>query len=815
MKGRKLLALILALALCLGLSVPALAAEGTGSHEDFQDLMEINPVTKDYQWKWAWPTVDDAIRRGLFIGYTPYKDAQGNTVTDFGPGDMVTEAVGLTLCARMIVDADQRGVILSDRLEQMRELIPGTAADPDDPNAPFMWFRKEAATCLELGVISAEDLAALREEDRLGKAMSKADFAVYLVRAMGLEDFAKSLNAQDLSCFKDEAKIDREYRPYVKLLYNYGVLTGDENQNFNPDQGMNRAVCATMLSRAIESILEERKVSVELTRYEEYPFASGIIEDVSVNADGVRMLTLRDLNGTENYILPSSAQLYQNNMPAKTTDLKNGSFAKLKFNNNGDVVMVRLTPAGFLSSIEGKCGQVDDETVTVDGVRYAIDRFTQVSAGGKVGDRSVIDPDAGYTTAVLTANSRKSVLSLTLSGGTRQVDGILTDVTTTTQGTVTKTTATVNSLSGLPTTYTMTDQVSVTLKGQKLDGLKETFEGKHVILRVADGDFADLKSIEVDLDSQYIQGVLQSVNVKQTPYRAEITRLGDAKRTPYEVDEDCTVTYEGKDTLLKNLPSGIFVTAKLEGATITDISAWTGLESVEGTLTDVTYTDPAVLAVTGKDGARSEFSIALEDLKNVTILVDGEDGDITDLATGDQVVVTLRYHQLTQIDVTPRAADLTGMLDAITFKSDGSAVLSVRLSDGTVHDYTAAATVTVTRDGQPAALTDIKAGTQVSLVTDGAKAVSIQFSGSAVSQSSVEGKIISLDMQERVAMVMPTGDNAVPVKVYMGTNVNYLDVSGRDTHLTRITQLSVGDTIEAYGTYGKDGVFEAKSVIRK
>ena len=43
--------------------------------------------------------------------------------------------------------------------------------------------------------------------------------------------------------------------------------------------------------------------------------------------------------------------------------------------------------------------------------------------------------------------------------------------------------------------------------------------------------------------------------------------------------------------------------------------------------------------------------------------------------------------------------------------------------------------------------------------------------------------------------------------------MSYLDVSG--THLTRITQLNVGDTLEVYGAYGTDGVFEAKSVIRK
>lgn len=814
MNGRKFTALLLAVVLCLGLSVPAMAAETT--HEDFQDLMVMNPATNDYQWKWAWPTVDDALRRGLFIGYTPYQDAEGKTITNFGPGDLVTEAVGLTLCARMIVDVQQRETILKDRLEQMRQLIPGTAKDPDDVTAPFMWFRREAASCLELGILSADDLELLRDADRLGKPMTKADFAVYLVRAMGLEDFAKSHSSSNLSFFADEQKIGREYRPYVELLYTYGVLTGDEEQKFNPDQGMNRAVCATMLSRAIENILEEREVAVELPRYETYSFATGIIREVNVDDDGVRQVTLEALDGQHTYKLPSSALIYQNNMPAKATDLKNGSFAKLRFDAKGEVAMVRLIPAGSLSQVEGDCDAVTDQAVVVDGVHYPIDRFTQVSAGGKVGGPELIDLDAGYTTAKLTANSRKTVLSVTLSGGTRQIEGILTDVTTTTQGTITKTTATVNSFSGLPTTYVMTADVAVTSKGQKLAELKESFEGKHVILRVSDSDFSDLKNVDVDLDGQYIQGILQSVSAKQTPYKVEITRTTDTRRTPWEVAEDCVTTYEGKTTELSKLPSATFVTAKLEGATVTQLSAWTGLESVEGTLTAVTYPagqEAVQLSVKADDGAAYEYAIALEDLKNVTILVDGKDSDVTRLTTGDSVVITLRYHKVNQIDVTPRAANVTGTLDAITFKADGSAVLSVLLSSGVTQDYTADAGVTVTREDSAAALTDVKAGTQVALVTEGSRVLSIQFSGSAVSQSTVAGRIISKDDQSRIATVLPTGADAVPVKVHIGSSVGFLDVTG--VNLTRITQLNVGDSVEIYGSYGKDGTFEAKSVIRK
>lgn len=815
MKGRKLLAVALVLALSLGLGLSVQAAETT--HEDFRDLMVINPLTNEYQWKWAWPTVDDTLRRGLFIGYNPIQDADGNTITNFGPGDMVTEEVGLTLCARMIADSAQRDTILKDRLEQMREIIPGSQADPDDPKAAHMWFRREAATCLELGVISAEDLVVMRDADRLGKPMSKADFAVYLVRAMGLEDFAKSLNAQDLSFFKDEAKIDREYRPYVKLLYTYGVLTGDENQNFNPTQGMNRAVCATMLSRAIENILEEREVAVELARYTTYPFVTGLIRDVSVDADGVRVVKLEDLNGQKDYKLPSAALIYQNNMPAKTTDLKNGSFAKLRLNDNGEVVMVRLIPAGTISAVKGECDSVDADSVVVDGVRYAMDRFTQVSAGGKVGDVSVIDPGAGYTAAELSVNSRKTVLSMTLTGGTRQVDGLLTDVTTpAAQGTTQKTTATVSAFNGLPTTYDITADVAVTAKGQRLTELKESFEGRHVVLRVADDDFSDLKSIDVDLDSQYIQGVLQSVSTKDTPHKAEITRSGQYKRTPYEVDADCQVFYEGNATTLARLTTGTFVTAKLEGATITELSAWTGLESVTGTLTSVTYADPAVLVVTDQSGARSEFAIPLDQLKNVVILVNGEDGDITKLAAGDSVEVTLRYHQLTQIDVTPRAADVVGTLDSITINADGSVVLKLRMADGTSREYTANATTTVTRDGKPVDLLELaKArGLTVSLVSNGDQAASVQYSGTATSQTTVEGVILSKDDQSRIATILVSDNGTTkPVNIHIASGVTITDTAG--TRLNNITRLNPGDSIQAYGSYGANGVFESTLVIRR
>lgn len=811
MKGRNLLALVLCLALCLALAVPALGVEATAQdHTHFDDLKSEN-------WSWAWPTVDDAIRRGLFIGYTPYTDAKGNTVTNFGPGDAVTESVGLTLCARMMLDTQQREAILKDRLEQMRELIPGTADKPDDPTAPFMWFRREAAACLELGIISPEELEFLRDANRLGQPMSKSDFAKYLVRAMGLEDFAKGLNANDLP-FADDASIAREYRPFVKLLSTYGVLTGDENKNFNPNDGMNRAVCATMLSRAIQSIQEDREVSVELAKYTTYKWDAGYIQSVTLQDDGSRSMVIKsDFAPQQTVTLPAAVSLYQHNMKATATELKVGTYAKVCYAGDGKIAMVRLIPAGFLSSVEGTCDSVDEDSVTVDGVRYTLDRFTQVSSSGKAGDRSLIDPEAGYTTAKLVANSRKQVVSLELSGGTRLVDGVLSAVTTTNLGATVQTTATVRAFNGLPTTYVVSDELKVSVNGREAESLQKSFEGRRVTLRVSDADLSKLVAVEVDGTSQYVQGVLKSVNTAVTPVRLDLTRTGEIKSTPFEVEAQCDITYEGKTTELKNLPMNVFVTAKVEGGVVTYLSAWTGLESTTGTLTSLVYADPTVLKVAREDGTTAEFSIPMEELKNVTILVKGEDADITKLAKGDTVKVTVRYHDVSQIDVTPREADVTGTLSAVTFNGDGSAMLSLRFTDGSTKDYTADVTTSVLRADKPVALKEINDALNqtVSLVTEGSKALSVQFSTAAVSQNQVEGTILNKDDQSRIATVLVSGSDGTtrPVNIHIpsGTTIN----TAQGVALTNITRLNPGDNVLVYGSYGADGTFEAKLVIRK
>lgn len=782
---KRILALVLAVCLCAALVVPASAA-GT----NFTDVAG----------HWALPYIQDMSAAGVLTGY-----GDGT----FKPENPVLTVEALALCARITQKLDARLQIAADSAGALKKAFPDM---PDD-----WWFHKEAATCMALGVIDADTLNDLHTSGDLNRPMTKAEFAMYMVRGMGLEDLARTLDADELP-FADEAVIADRYRPYVKLLYSYGVLTGDNFNKFNPDQQMSRAICATMLSRAMEHIVKERGVNVELPQYTKYAWTSGNIVDVEPIEDGMRLLKLKsEVSGEETVTLPAATKIYQYNKLDNFTALKTGAFAKVCYAADGKTVeTVRVTPAALVEDIVGDCGKdITTDTVVISGRSYTIDRFTQVSAGGRVGDRSVIDYAANYTDAEAGINSAGTVLWLKLSGGTRLMEGILTDVTVETVGLSERTSITVTSYSGVTTTYVVPKEAAVTVNGDEAV-LRENQEGRQITLRVADGDLSDVKAVAVNMTDRYIQGVLRTINTKTTPTRLEIRVTGDSRATAYDVDDDCTITYRGAATELSKLALNSFVTAKIEGGTITTLYAWQGYEDTEGTLTGITY-DPIVLEVTRTDNTVVRFPIPLDRLKSVSFTSGGKDCDITQLHTGDKVVVTVLYNDVTQVECTPQSANVTGTLSAVSYPDDGSIQLTILFSDGSRHTYTATTATTVVKGGKPVAVADLASHRQssVSLVTEGERALSVEITGTSSAVDSITGTILTKDDQARIATILITENGkTVPKNVHIPSGVTILDVTTSNT-LRGISSLNEGETIQAWGSYTANGNFEATSVVRK
>ncbi len=83
----------------------------------------------------------------------------------------------------------------------------------------------------------------ISEDERNDEAaVTRENAAIYMIRAMGAEDYAK-YNDIYVTPFNDMT----ENKGYVALLSAMGVVNGDENGNFNPLHEITRAESVIMI----------------------------------------------------------------------------------------------------------------------------------------------------------------------------------------------------------------------------------------------------------------------------------------------------------------------------------------------------------------------------------------------------------------------------------------------------------------------------------------------------------------------------------------------------------------------------------------
>ena len=120
--------------------------------------------------------------------------------------------------------------------------------------------------------------------------------------------------------------------------------------------------------------------------------------------------------------------IYENNMESTTSALKAGRHARVCLDGRGTAYAVRVSDA--LEEFEATVNGIDGYDIAItrsgQGEILTMDRFTQVQVGSKTtGDRSIVDADAGYTSAVCKLDDQGRLVAIRLDGGTRTEEGIL------------------------------------------------------------------------------------------------------------------------------------------------------------------------------------------------------------------------------------------------------------------------------------------------------------------------------------------------------------------------------------------------------
>ena len=104
------------------------------------------------------------------------------------------------------------------------------------------WFYQYVTTAAELGIVNGyEDGAFLPENNITREEMSAV--IVRAIEAAGVELGASRLNIN----FADEGDISEYAVGYIDSLYTAGIINGDENNMFRPQDNLTRAEAAKVL----------------------------------------------------------------------------------------------------------------------------------------------------------------------------------------------------------------------------------------------------------------------------------------------------------------------------------------------------------------------------------------------------------------------------------------------------------------------------------------------------------------------------------------------------------------------------------------
>lgn len=705
---------------------------------------------------------------------------KGTSDTTFTPDRAMTACEAVIFCSRAT------GVSAADKTKISQKWA--AALKGIMPESLYSWAGEEMAVCLETGIISETELRSLSQSDGLVKAISRETLAMYLVRAMQLEPLAKSLTSYPLS-FADTTSISTALQPYVYVLYSYGIVEGNQYNQFLPSRSLTRAEMAVMLRRAMD-FMEERGLYAELPAYTDYTWTGGTIAAVTSGGSGTTLVTLNsEITGTTSISLPSDVKIYENNMLSGTSALRVGQYARVNLSKSGTAQSVRL--GGTLTSFSGTVNSIAQDRINlqVNGTTrsLAIDRFTAVQVGNTTGGAELIDLQAGYTTAQCYVDAMGHLAGLKLSGGSRSAEGILVSVVEAAGGQSLQ----ISSFNGETQRYTLPVGAAVTVNGV-LGSLTTSHVGDYVSMRVSNDSANQLVSISVDTVSQYIQGVVKNYTYAKDVNTISISQVGSSTSATYNIASTAVVRYNGAQIALKNLEKNSYATVRLSGGQVAEIDAWPGSTTTEGVIDSISYGTPTTLAVRTAGGGVVTFEIDLTNLP--TVYRDGKSSTIDKIRSGDSIVVTVRYNQVATLETTSQSANVTGTITRVVQEASG-VTIDVQLTSGTTASYTVAEGVSVVQNGTAISLYNLRPNDKVAMLVSGDEVISIEVEKSSSSSTQLSGTVLLVNTREQTLMIQM--ENGEPITVDV-SRASFTSTSGSSLYLSK---LAAGDTVQIYGSY--------------
>lgn len=240
--------------------------------------------------KWAESYINSVYESGLMVGdYNDYgaRIFRGNENITYSEAAQLVYS--MTVKSGFATDVTELGI---DRysMEMANEGI-------DE------WAKKPVAFCMEKGIISSYELTKFKENGQNVK-ISREDMCVMFGKALAL---SYSVSSGTSLSFNDTWNISAAAKPYVELLNKLVIISGDENNNFNPKANITRAETAVIASKTYE-VMKQKIVTNPESGYTQ---TSGTVVSV-YESNGTYVLRLTTSDGVAGFVLTDATPVYNN-----------------------------------------------------------------------------------------------------------------------------------------------------------------------------------------------------------------------------------------------------------------------------------------------------------------------------------------------------------------------------------------------------------------------------------------------------------------------------------------------------------------------
>jgi len=204
----------------------------------------------DVPWSGAKEVINNAVGRGLLSGYEDNTFRARNGVTYSEAMQMAYNVLQQTGTAQSVSQAtlDNYAVFL-------------------DAYSIPQWARTAVSYGLATEILTPTDVAKFMTNGR-NNAATREDVAIIFGRAIAPQ-LGLQPSTTDVVKFKDVYKINASALEWVDLLMKANVITGDDQNNFNPQNNINRAEMAVMMNKTYDSLEESKTENIGyITKFE-------------------------------------------------------------------------------------------------------------------------------------------------------------------------------------------------------------------------------------------------------------------------------------------------------------------------------------------------------------------------------------------------------------------------------------------------------------------------------------------------------------------------------------------------------------------